>query len=169
MYDVSRFSFSWGTVAVGCVVHTWFFFFISSPPPFQVVLSIARAILNTRGIVRLLSTAAVVSLQSYTSFMNPRDRTTNVRRFELSGQRVQAGYISCGKKHFCCCCCLTFTLVKHLKSVVTHALFVVVCCSHINSHNQVRGHSTRSSHSGAEEYPEKKTNTPRWYTHNIFK
>ena len=100
MYDVSRFSFSWGTVAVGCVVHTWFFFFISSPPPFQVVLSIARAILNTRGIVRLLSTAAVVSLQSYTSFMNPRDRTTNVRRFELSGQRVQAGYISCGKYTF---------------------------------------------------------------------
>ena len=27
------------------------------------------------------------------------------------------------------------------------------CCSHINSHNQVRGHRTGSSHSGAEEYP----------------
>ena len=26
------------------------------------------------------------------------------------------------------------------------------CCSHINSHNQVRGHRTGSSHSGAEEY-----------------
>ena len=27
------------------------------------------------------------------------------------------------------------------------------CCSHINSHNQVRGHRTGSSHSGAGEYP----------------
>ena len=39
------------------------------------------------------------------------------------------------------------------------------CCSHINSHNQVRGHRTGSSHSGAEEYPRKKTHNPRWYTH----
>ena len=40
------------------------------------------------------------------------------------------------------------------------------CCSHINSHNQVRGDRTGSSHSGAEEYPREKTqNNPRWYTH----
>ena len=47
----------------------------------------------------------------------------------------------------CCCCCC--------------------CCSHINSHNQVRGHRTGSSHSGAEEYPRenKHTHSPRWYTH----
>ena len=38
--------------------------------------------------------------------------------------------------HCCCCCCC--------------------CCSHMNSHNQVRGHRTGSSHSGAEEYPEEK-------------
>ena len=38
----------------------------------------------------------------------------------------------------CCCCC---------------------CCSHINSHNQVRGHRTGSSHSVAEEYPREKTHT----------
>ena len=38
------------------------------------------------------------------------------------------------------------------------------CCSHINSHNQVRGHSTGSSTSGAEEYP-KKNHNPRLYTH----
>ena len=46
----------------------------------------------------------------------------------------------------CCCCC---------------------CCgySHINSHNQVRGHRTGSSHSGAEEYPRENTHNPRWYTH----
>ena len=39
------------------------------------------------------------------------------------------------------------------------------CCSHINSHNQVRGHRTGSSHSGAEEYPRENTHSPRWYTH----
>ena len=38
----------------------------------------------------------------------------------------------------CCCCCCC-------------------CCSHINSHNQVRGVMTGSSHSGAEEYPREKT------------
>ena len=39
----------------------------------------------------------------------------------------------------CCCCC---------------------CCSHIsNSHNQVRGHRTGSSPSGAEKYPGEKTQT----------
>ena len=37
----------------------------------------------------------------------------------------------------CCCCCCC-------------------CCSHMNSHNQVRGHRTGSSHSGAEEYPREK-------------
>ena len=39
------------------------------------------------------------------------------------------------------------------------------CCSHINSHNQVRGHRTGSSHSGAEEYPRENTHNQRWYTH----
>ena len=40
------------------------------------------------------------------------------------------------------------------------------CCSHIiNSHDQVRGHRSGSSHSGAEEYPRGNTNNPRWYTH----
>ena len=33
----------------------------------------------------------------------------------------------------------------------------ICCCSHINSHNQVRGHRTGSSHSGAEEYPRENT------------
>ena len=38
------------------------------------------------------------------------------------------------------------------------------CCSHINSHNQVRGHRTGFSHSGAEENPREKTQTnQRWY------
>ena len=46
--------------------------------------------------------------------------------------------------HCCCCCC---------------------CCSHINSHSQVRGHRTGSSHSGAEEYPRENTHNPRWCTH----
>ena len=39
------------------------------------------------------------------------------------------------------------------------------CCSHKKSHNQVRGHRTGSSHSGAEEYPRGKTKKQRWYTH----
>ena len=39
------------------------------------------------------------------------------------------------------------------------------CCSHINSHNQVRGHRTGSSHSGAEEYPRENTHNPMSYTH----
>ena len=41
-----------------------------------------------------------------------------------------------------------------LASACSHHTEVVVCCccSHINSHNQVRGHRTGSSHSGAEEY-----------------
>ena len=49
----------------------------------------------------------------------------------------------------------------------THRARCCCCCSHINSHNQVRGHRTGSSHSGAEEYPSqgKNTHNPRWYTH----
>ena len=35
------------------------------------------------------------------------------------------------------------------------------CCSHINSHNQVRGHRTGSSHSGAEGYPREKHTQPK--------
>ena len=35
------------------------------------------------------------------------------------------------------------------------------CCSYINSHNQVRGHRTGSSHSGAEEYPREKHTQPK--------
>ena len=31
-----------------------------------------------------------------------------------------------------------------------------IYCSHINSHNQVRGHRIYSSHSGVEEYPTEK-------------
>ena len=41
---------------------------------------------------------------------------------------------------FYCCCCRC----------------CCCCCSHINSRNQVRGHRTGSSHSGAEEYPREK-------------
>ena len=35
---------------------------------------------------------------------------------------------------------------------VVEAAVNCCCGSHINSHNQVRGHRTGSSHSGAEEY-----------------
>ena len=43
-------------------------------------------------------------------------------------------------------------------------------CSHITSHNQVRGHRTGSSHSGAEEYPTRKKLKPKVvhaYIHHI--
>ena len=40
------------------------------------------------------------------------------------------------------------------------------CCSHNNSHNQVRGHRTGYNHSGAEEYPRENTHTTqKWYMH----
>ena len=38
---------------------------------------------------------------------------------------------------------------------------VLLLFSHINSHNQVRGHRTGSSHSGAEEYPREKNTQPK--------
>ena len=51
---------------------------------------------------------------------------------------------------------------------IAHMFFVIhnsCCCSDINWHNQVRGHRTGSSRSGAEEYPWEKTQTyQRWYT-----
>ena len=43
------------------------------------------------------------------------------------------------------------------------------CCSHINSHNQVRGHRTGSSHSGVEEYPTGKTHTQPKVVHAYYK
>ena len=46
------------------------------------------------------------------------------------------------------CCC---SMRKHTQ----------LCCSHINSHNQVRGHRTGSRHSRVEEYPRKKKNKPK--------
>ena len=44
-------------------------------------------------------------------------------------------------------------------------IFINTCCSHINSHDQVRGHWTGSGHSGAEECPREKQTNQRWYTH----
>ena len=60
--------------------------------------------------------------------------------------------------------------------LTTHCFFLNVqkaylwqccCCSHINSHNQVRSHRTGFSHSGAEKYPREKhtKQKQRWYTH----
>ena len=47
----------------------------------------------------------------------------------------------------------------------TQLLLTYYCCCQINSHNQVRGHRTGSSHSGAGNTPGKTQNNPRWYTH----
>ena len=52
------------------------------------------------------------------------------------------------------------TLYLLVKAIYIDRHFHVCrCCSHINSHNQIRGHRTGSSHSGAEEYPREKTQT----------
>ena len=64
---------------------------------------------------------------------------------------------------------LLFSL--YLVYLVTYMHVTPGCCccsssSHIHSHNQVRGHRTGSSNSGAEEYPWEKAQTNRrWYTH----
>ena len=56
----------------------------------------------------------------------------------------------------CCCCCICCCCCSYILTLI------------INSHNQVRGHRTGSSHSGAEEnIPGKNTNNPTWYTHII--
>ena len=67
-------------------------------------------------------------------------------KYTTYGQSTQRAHwlLMCTSVMGCCCC----------------------CCSQINSHNQVRGHRTGSSHSGAEEFPREKTQTnQRWYTH----
>ena len=48
---------------------------------------------------------------------------------------------------------------KGLLVVPNDDVGVVVCCFKIDSHNQVRGHRTGSSHSRAEEYPTENTHT----------
>ena len=66
-------------------------------------------------------------------------RPCGLVRLARRGARAQSN-----QEGHCCCC----------------------CCSRINSHNQVRGHRTGSSHSGAEEYPRERTQTNQvWYTH----
>ena len=60
--------------------------------------------------------------------------------------------------------CFCFAEGSHVPLLSVVRLFDFHCC-HINLHNQVRGHRTGSSHSGAEEYPRENTHTPRWYTH----
>ena len=53
-----------------------------------------------------------------------------------------------------------------LSSLLPCMRVLLCCCFHINSHDQVRGHRTGSSHSGAKEYPREKIQTnQRWYSH----
>ena len=48
-----------------------------------------------------------------------------------------------------------------LVAIICFSSLMCCCCSRINSHNQVRGHKTGSSHSGAEEYPRGKNKHKR--------
>ena len=64
-----------------------------------------------------------------------------------------------------CCFMLVCAFFRTYSSSSTRYM-MRSCCSHINWHNQVRGHGIGSSHSEAEEYPRKKTQTnQRRYTH----
>ena len=63
---------------------------------------------------------------------------------------------------------MTWFHVESINYPSTEGTPLHCCCSRSNSHYQVRGHRTGSSHSGAEEYPREKAQTSqRWYTHNI--
>ena len=57
------------------------------------------------------------------------------------------------------CCCRVCVRTKHCLAHSKRGC--CCCCSHINSHNQVRGHRTGSSHSGTEEYPREKHTQPK--------
>ena len=53
-------------------------------------------------------------------------------------------------------------VVKVIVVVVIVVVAAVVVVFRINSHNQVRGHRTSPSHTVAEEYPRRKTQTNQW-------
>ena len=57
---------------------------------------------------------------------------------------------------------------NHCSAGPSTTLNCCCCCSHINSHNQVRGHRTGSSHSGEEEHPTKKTPTKTKVVHTYI-
>ena len=59
-------------------------------------------------------------------------------------------------------------IARVVECVPLSRIVVCCCCSHINSHNQVRGHRTGSSHSGAEEYPREKTHTTQGGTRLVY-
>ena len=58
-----------------------------------------------------------------------------------------------------CCCC--WRVCVRTKLCLAHNKRGCCCCSHINPHNQVRGHRTGSSHSGAEKCPREKHKQPK--------
>ena len=61
----------------------------------------------------------------------------------------------------------TFRLVLLRSMYVVVVAAVNCCCSHINSHTEVRGHRTGSSHSGALAITRaKNTNKPKVNTNN---
>ena len=82
----------------------------------------------------------------------------------------------CARIALCCNHKTTVPLPRAVNATTTHKRHlsyipgVYGCwCSHINSHNQIRGHRTGSSHSGVEEcgsIPQGKTQAnQKWYTH----
>ena len=96
--------------------------------------------------------------------MNAGERFRGLRSFS----RTEHAADSVGKLSFC------REQYEELAPLVRNVLdascrFCCYCCcfcSHFKCDNQVRVHRTRSSYSGAEEYPRERTQTTqRWYTH----
>ena len=64
-------------------------------------------------------------------------------------------YRSLGQPAFC------IGTIRLAGNIVVVVVVCCCCCSHINPHNQVRGHRTGSSHSGAEKCPREKHKQPK--------
>ena len=76
-----------------------------------------------------------------------------------------SGHLSCEIEDFVGtrrCSRITWYFFDRALRIVHHVTGqCFCCCSRINSHNQVRGHRTGSSHSGAEEYPRERCRVTR--------
>ena len=112
-----------------------------SGPSWQAVTQVHRDAYGVAGTL----VAVAIFLSGATGSLDKVGTTMHDTRLHTGLHAVSCGSSSAAAYSICICCC---------------------CCSHINSHNQVRGHRTGSSHSGAEEYPREIPQTSqRWYMH----
>ena len=88
-------------------------------------------------------------------------RTNGSKFYTLPPKLFTYKYLPDDKKCFDKRSYFRFLILYTYCSSVFVLLCCCCCCSHINSRNQVRGHRTVSSHSGAEEYPREKHKQPK--------